>query len=547
MAETLYRKYRPQTFAEVVGQNHIKTTLQHEIESGRLAHAYLFSGPRGLGKTTTARLLAKAVNCTQRKKGTSEPCNECDLCVDITRGRSIDVIEVDAASHTGVENVRENIIGSAQFTPTRGAFKVFIIDEVHMLSTSAFNALLKTLEEPPAHAMFILATTEIHKVPETIISRCQHFDFRKVPREEVLARLTHICTAEKKKVDAEVLEAIAYHSHGCLRDADSLLGQVLSLDDKHITQEHAELVLPRRQLALVLEMLRVLVRQDAGEALTLVNRLVQDGVNLDQFTAELIETLRIVLVTKINPSLATDDGIGSDIAREFTELVASAQRRFLIEAIEGFMSAQQQFKYADIPQLVLELAVLKLVTGSDNNEIGVGPVTSIKKITTTEPLPPLVISTPDTRTVIESATKKLAVEPESLIKKKPMTIKLSEIQQQWGAILTATKEYNHSLAAILKMSQVRSVSSDGEVEVVFGHEFHQQRMNEMKNRTILEQVLQQIFGQVLLVKPVVDTNLKLLNAQPVFEVMENQLELTSESEPGSLDSIAQAFGGKVVS
>ena len=206
MSLALYRKYRPQTFREVSGQTHIKTTLQNELEMDRVSHAYLFSGPRGTGKTTMARLLAKSVNCLSRKKGESEPCSKCEACAEITDGRSLDVIEIDAASHTGVDNVRENIIQSSKFTPTQRKYKVFIIDEVHMLSISAFNALLKTLEEPPKHAMFILATTELHKVPETILSRCQRFIFRIVAYEEIIKRLDYIIAKEEKKVDAEVVE-----------------------------------------------------------------------------------------------------------------------------------------------------------------------------------------------------------------------------------------------------------------------------------------------------------------------------------------------------
>ena len=186
---TIYRKYRPQKFSEVTGQEHIIKTIAGEIASGQIAHAYLFSGPRGTGKTTTARLLAKALNCEKRSEGNSEPCDNCLSCEEITGNRSIDVIEIDAASHTGVDNVRENIIDNAQFKPTKSKYKIFIIDEVHMLSTSAFNALLKTLEEPPAHVIFILATTELHKLPSTIISRCQRFNFHKIPTEQMRARL----------------------------------------------------------------------------------------------------------------------------------------------------------------------------------------------------------------------------------------------------------------------------------------------------------------------------------------------------------------------
>ena len=209
----LYLKYRPQDFSSIIGQEHIVKTISNQIIHNKINHAYLFSGPRGVGKTTLARVIAKAVNCENRQDKNFDPCNQCSSCQEITHSRAIDVIEIDAASHTGVDNVKENIIDNVQFKPTKSKYKVFIIDEVHMLSTSAFNALLKTLEEPPEHIIFILATTELHKLPATIISRCQRFAFKKIPHETMNKHLENIAKAEKIKITKEVLERIINNSN----------------------------------------------------------------------------------------------------------------------------------------------------------------------------------------------------------------------------------------------------------------------------------------------------------------------------------------------
>ena len=253
----LYRKYRPKTFAEVSDQAHIVGTIQNQLCSGKLAHAYLFCGPRGVGKTTIARLLSKVANCEALKD--AEPCLSCASCKEIEAGSAMDLIEIDAASHTGVDHVREMIIDNVRFRPAACKMKVFIIDEVHMLSTSAFNALLKTLEEPPAYALFILATTELHKVPETIISRCQRFDFHRIPTDVLVERLASITKSEKAKLSKDVLEEIARRSEGCLRDAESLLGQVLAVDDP-------SLVLPASCAADVLAFLTAVQSGGAAQA-----------------------------------------------------------------------------------------------------------------------------------------------------------------------------------------------------------------------------------------------------------------------------------------
>src|SRR5689334_19726739 len=240
MTQALYRKWRPQLWDEVVSQEHIVQTLKNAVASGRVAHAYLFSGPRGTGKTTAARLLAKAVNCLAKDAG-KRPCNECDHCLAVNENRFMDLIEIDAASNTSVEDVRD-LRDKINFAPSQGAYKVYIIDEVHMLSTAAFNALLKTLEEPPPHAIFVLATTEIHKIPATVLSRCQRHEFRRVPVDEIVANLKKIVRAEKIQADEEALTLIARQSAGGMRDAQSLLDQLSSTGDK-ITLTLAQQVL----------------------------------------------------------------------------------------------------------------------------------------------------------------------------------------------------------------------------------------------------------------------------------------------------------------
>ena len=354
----IYRKYRPQKFSEIIGQEHIVKILESEIKQNKIAHAYLFTGSRGLGKTTTARILAKVLNCENRKNGESEPCNECPSCRATTKGLSLDLIELDAASQTGVDNVRENIIAYSRIPPAKNKYKVFVIDECHMLSLSSFNALLKTLEEPPPYVIFILATTEIHKLPETIISRCQRFDFTRVAPEKIIERLKRIAVSEKVKIDEQILKIIAYRSEGCVRDAESLFNQILALDGKEITLEEASLVLPPTQTVLIIEFLDLILKKEANGSVNLINKMLNEGIDLEQFTADLIEFLRKVILVKIG--VMTSHQEEDVIQNKMKEFANSLDLKILVTLTEEFIKTKIQFTYSEIPQLPLELTAIKI-------------------------------------------------------------------------------------------------------------------------------------------------------------------------------------------
>lgn len=354
---SLYRKYRPLVFKDIAGQEHIKQTLQNEIAGNSTVHAYLFSGPRAVGKTTTARIFSRAINCVKRKEGESEPCNACEQCESITQGRALDMMEIDAASHTGVENVRENIIAAARVANSTLKYKVFVIDEVHMLSTSAFNALLKIMEEPPSHVVFILATTELHKVPATIISRCQRFDFKKIASADMEKRLKKIIKMEKKEVAADVLDDIIRLSEGCERDAESLLGQVLSLDETKIDRHTADVVLPRSNRELVRSIAENIAKKDTPAVIGAVNFAIDDGVDIFTFLNDCIEYFRKALLLK------SGAGDALEVTRHESDEILKNTERFdtegVIKIIEYFSSAQRDLRYVSLPQLPLEIAVVR--------------------------------------------------------------------------------------------------------------------------------------------------------------------------------------------
>ena len=352
------RKYRPGTFDDVIGQPHVVQTLMNAVSTKRIAHAYLFSGTRGVGKTTVARILAKALNCAQGPTG--QPCNVCANCQEISQGIAIDVVEIDGASNTSVDDVRE-IRENIKFTPFRGHYRVYIIDEVHMLSNSAFNALLKTLEEPPAHVVFIFATTEIHKIPATILSRCQHYNFRRIARTEIVERLRHVAEQDRLVIEERSFLALARASEGSMRDALSLLDQAVAFGGKTISHPDLEVLLGAVPQELVQGIIHAVMTQDSPAALTVLANVMHQGQDLRPFCAELVEHIRNLLVAAVVPTAELRTLIESS-EEDLSQLATDAKTltpEQLQELMTIFTQAEDSLRFSAHPRFVMETAAIR--------------------------------------------------------------------------------------------------------------------------------------------------------------------------------------------
>lgn len=502
----LYREWRPRTFAETVGQEHVSRTLQNALRSGRIAHAYLFCGPRGTGKTTTAKLLAKALNCRGGQgRPVPEPCNECDNCQRINQGQSMDVLEIDAASNRGIDEIRD-LREKVKFAPTEGYYKVYIIDEVHMLTNEAFNALLKTLEEPPGQVVFILATTEPHKIPLTILSRCQRFDFKRIPLENIIARLREVAAGAGIKVTEEALLLIARAAEGGMRDALSLLDQARAMAEDQVEGEHIRAMLGAVSGERIGLLLDHLLKRDVAGALNLVAELVEEGKDLRQFTRDVQEYLRDLLVVRLardaDRVLRTSPQYWERL-RAQAEVIAPQQAQSwlttLAEAEDGMRWSQQ-------PRLLLELALIKSLTPTAGGQElqqqverlqaeleqlkAVGPVMATSSVrpapTASRPLP--------------NRGKKVELPPTD-------ALALRQVQEGWPQVLELLR----------KRMQVRAFVVEGEprhcdgktLTLVFPDEksFHRDRLLQGTNLEVLEAAVQKVLGQPLRVQALLQSEI----------------------------------------
>lgn len=417
----LYRKWRSQTLGEVIGQEHVVQTLRHAILQDRIAHAYLFTGPRGVGKTSMARLLAKAVNCSAPPA--ERPCGECELCKAISEGRAVDVIEMDAASHTSVEDARE-IIERVQFRPSVGRKKVYVIDEVHMLSTAAFNALLKTLEEPPDHAIFILATTEGHKVPATILSRCQRFTFKRHTMAAIARHIQHVANQEGVSLEPGVAEAIARSATGSMRDALGVLEQLISFSAGTITLEQVRSVLGMSSEAEVTALIEALIQGHLASALRTVNEVAEQGVDMRQFARDLVERLRALLLLvatdhQFLPEVSEDELV---VLKRWAEQLRVGQLKHWVQVFSGLDYALRTNPYGHLP---FELAVIEAIIGPSPSTNASSPFPPSYSTLPTQSVP----STQEPQQSIPTPT--LSIPPQTSEVPHPAQVELSSALVGW--------------------------------------------------------------------------------------------------------------------
>jgi DNA polymerase-3 subunit gamma/tau len=487
--QALYLKWRPTGFDEVVGQEHIIRTLKNSLKTGRIRHAYLFSGPRGTGKTTNARLLAKAVNCTH-EDSEMRPCNQCSHCIAINEGRYLDLIEIDAASHTGVDDVRE-LRDKIAFAPSEGKYKVYIIDEVHRFSGNAFDALLKTLEEPPEHALFVLATTEIDKVPATIKSRCLPFEFRRLTLMEVADRLQKIATAEGIKIEREALELIAREGTGSARDSISLLDQVVADPAETITLELTQRILGTASARAVRELVEALLDKATARGLHIINEAIDNGSDPKQFGQQLVEQLRYVLLAQT----ATSDLVqaSQDDRQRYTEQANRIGRSELLKAIRTFNEAVTQYNSGWQPQLALELAFLESLQEPEVQfvpmpQASFAPTNNLAQAT---PSAPVEMSTGKPPVISAQSVAQKWVEAQRLINQN---------------LPNAKKDIAHlvvSLPSLMAQAHVRAV--DGNVVLLGVREkIYRDKLNDPTRLEWIERALLRVLNIELRVKVVLD-------------------------------------------
>ena len=489
-SQVFYRKWRPQTLAEIVGQEQVTQTLSNALSSGRVSHAYLFYGPRGTGKTSTGRILAKAVNCLSNGRG--EPCNTCEMCLATTEGRALDVIEIDAASNTGVEDIR-SLREKVNYAPNQARYKVYIIDEVHMLSTSASNALLKTLEEPPPHVIFILATTEAHKILPTILSRCQRFDFRRISQAAMISKLTSICNAEGIHIEPEGLRLIAKSATGSLRDGENLLEQLTTYYGTEIGLHQVQAILGISGDHRAKELVQHIVNNDVSAGVSTINSVNSDGLDLRQFNRELVEYLRELLLIKTGSEEAVD--LTAEDMAELKDIAARTSLGQILKAIKLF--GQLELGFNNYSTLPLELALVDCTQLPAEERVT--PATQPQY----EPRQPIREVSPPKQQPGKakpvSAPGATPPKAEGTLTPTPeLNNEIERLRLNWRQVIEQAPEdvKRTPATAILRSAGVKPVAiEDDTVVLAFRYEVHKEKMEKIENQKVAEKIISNFLGR----------------------------------------------------
>ncbi len=524
----LYRKYRPQVFSEVLGQEHIRDPILSSLKSGKISHAFLFTGPRGTGKTSVARILAKALNC-QTNKNLGDPCNKCSACSAITGGSHLDLLEIDAASNRGIDEIRD-LREKIKLSPALGKFKVYIIDEAHMLTPEAFNALLKTLEEPPEHAVFILATTEPQKIPSTIASRTTRYDFKVPNVAQIKDKLKLITQKEGWKIPGESLEEIARAAGGAFRDAEVLLEKIASSDSSASLAKTRE-ILGKKEVGTVIHFLELIETGCTKEALVWLSDYVQQGGSVRIVAENVLETLRKTLLLKVGAEAA----IGFATSEEITALAGFGKaltKSRLLTLADLFSKAIEDLRDATIPQLPLELAIIEASPDKfedeneeENTDIKNTQVEEIKSIEKDKETS-IITKSKETKSREEPKEFKGALTSENKLLKK--------LQEEWGAFLKKVKPLNSSLEMFLRSAKPIDLDEDL-LTIEFSYRFHKEKVEERKYREVIEEALEKFTGVPLRIKGAVSPKAPEPKKKTGQKLMDTEEEIDPASIFGTLD------------
>lgn len=495
---SLYRRYRPQLFGDLVGQDHITRILQNAIESQRVAHAYLFCGPRGTGKTTTARLLAKALNCNQGPR--RDPCNACPACERITGGSALDVIEIDAASNRGIDDIRD-LREKVKYAPAEARYKVYVIDECHMLTTEAFNALLKTLEEPPPHVLFILATTDPQKVPATILSRCQRLDFRRGSVADLVLRLRVVAAGEGLEIEEEALTLVARAADGSWRDALSILEQIVAFGERRVTAAAVRGILGTVSAEHLFECAEALAGGNAAAALQIVARLAEEGKDIRDFLRGLVAHFRNLLLVSASGGAVLPDGATDEEARVLSEQASRFAPPLCIRAIEALSDAEREMRRDSQHRLLLELAMLRLMaapTVAAAPTVTAGPpVTAVEREPSVAPQPiearPVSRGEIPAEPVAPLAPSPTPAPPPAATPAAAAGLTLEDVQSSWALIAEHVRSTR--LKGILRdVRPARAHGRDLLLVVRQGYTFHRDQLEKPENARAVQEAVRQVLG-----------------------------------------------------